>query len=265
MHVAAMSSTLSTIARRFGATAVLAACAAGTAAAQATGAALPPAKDLIAKFVAATNGPAVMAKHTSVRTKGRFELPAQGIGGDLEIAQARPNKTVMRINLGGVGQIEQGFDGTNGWNINPMTGPRLLGGKELDAMREESSFGTSSRQGPNVTSAETLEKSEMNGEACYKVKVVWKSGRETFDCYSVASGLLVASVAKQESPMGTVEVTNLIGEYKDFGGQKIATRLTQQVMGQEQVMTISSVEYDAADAAMFEMPAAIKALTEKKP
>jgi hypothetical protein len=105
----------------------------------------------------------------------------------------------------------------------------------------------------------------MNGEACYKVKLVWKSGRETFDCYSVASGLLIASMGKQESAMGTVEVTNLLSDYKDFGGQKIATRLTQQVMGNEQVITINSVDYDAADAATFAMPAAIKALAEKKP
>ena len=228
-------------------------------------AALPPAKDLIAKFVAATNGTAVMAKHQSVRSKGRFELPAAGMSGDLEISQARPNKTMMRITVSAIGQIEQGFDGTTAWSINPMQGPRVLTGRELEAIREESSFGTSSRQGPNVASAETVEKTEMNGEACYKVKMVWKSGRETFDCYSVATGLLIASMGKQESPMGTVDVTNLISDYKDFGGQKIATRLTQQVMGNEQVLIINTVDYDAADPAAFEMPAAIKALSEKKP
>jgi hypothetical protein len=225
---------------------------------------LPPAKDIIAKFVTATNGPTVMAKHQSVRSKGRFELPAAGMSGDLEISQARPNKTMMRITVSAVGQIEQGFDGTTAWSINPMQGPRVLAGRELEAIREESGFGTSSRQGPNVASAETVEKTEMNGEPCYKVKMVWKSGRETFDCYSVASGLLIASQGKQESPMGTIDVTNLISDYKDFGGQKIATRLTQQVMGNEQVLIISTVDYDAADPAVFEMPAAIKALVEKK-
>jgi len=239
--------------------------AAGTSAGAQGTAALPPAKELIAKFVAATNATAVMAKHQSVRTKGRFEVPAQGVSGDLEISQARPNKTMMRINVGSIGQFEQGYDGTTGWSINPMQGPRLMTGRELDAVREESSFGASSRQGPNVASAETVEKTEMNGEPCYKVKMVWKSGRETFDCYSVASGLLIASMGKQESPMGTFEVTNLVSDYKDFGGQKIATRLTQQLMGNEQVLIISTVDYDAADPAVFEMPAAIKALVEKKP
>ena len=116
-----------------------------------------------------------------------------------------------------------------------------------------------------MASAETVEKTEMNSEPCYKVKMVWKSGRETFDCYSVASGLLVASMGKQESPMGTIDVTNLVSDYKEFGGQKVATRLTQQVMGNEQVLIINSVEYDVVDPSTFDMPAAIKALVEKKP
>lgn len=226
---------------------------------------LPPAKTLIAKAAAATNASSVMAKHQSVRTKGRFEMPAQGVSGDLEISQARPNRTIMRINISGIGVIENGFDGTTAWQLNPMQGPRIMTGKELDAVREEASFGTSSRMGPNVASAETVERTQMNGEACYKVKVVWKSGRETMDCYSVASGLLIATVGKQESPMGTVEITNLVSDYKDFGGQKIATRLTQQAMGQEQVLVLTSVDYDAAPDSTFRMPAAIKALVEKKP
>jgi hypothetical protein len=226
---------------------------------------LPAAKDLIAKFVKATNATAIMSKHQSVRSKGRFEVPAAGLSGDVEISQARPNKSLVRITIGGVGQVEQGFDGTTAWEINPMQGPRVKSGKELEAVREESVFGESARQGPNVVSTETVEKSEMNGEACYKVKIVWKSGRETFDCYSLASGLLVASMGKQDTPMGSIDVTNLISDYKDFGGQKVATRLTQQVMGAEQVLTITAVEYDPADATSFEMPAAIKALVEKKP
>ena len=48
------------------------------------------------------------------------------MSGDLEISQARPNKTMMRINVTGIGQIEQGFDGTTGWSINPMQGPRVM-------------------------------------------------------------------------------------------------------------------------------------------
>lgn len=263
MHGSALS--FFSLARRAAAIVPLVMASATAVAAQAPAASLPPAKELIAKFVASTNTAAVMAKHKSVTTKGKFEMPAAGMSGDLEISQARPNKSIMRITLSGVGEVQQGYDGTTAWNINPMTGPRILTGPELDVVREESGFGVSSRQGPNVVSAETVEKTEMNGEACYKVKLKWKSGRETFDCYSVASGLLIAAVMKQESAMGTIEVTNLIGDYKDFGGQKLATRIAQQAMGQEQVMRLVTVEYDQTPDSAFVVPPAIKALAEKKP
>jgi hypothetical protein len=36
-------------------------------------------------------------------------------------------------------------------------------------------------------------------------------------------------------------------------------------MGNEQVLIINTVDYDVAEPATFEMPAAIKALVEKKP
>jgi hypothetical protein len=65
--------------------------------------------------------------------------------------------------------------------------------------------------------------------------------------------------------MGTVELTSLIGDYKDFGGQKIATRITQQAMGNDQVLTIDTVTYDVADPSRFALPPAIKALADRKP
>jgi hypothetical protein len=171
----------------------------------------------------------------------------------------------VRITIAGIGEMQQGFDGTVGWENNPMQGPRLLSGRELDTIREEAEFGASSRRGPNVVSSETVEQTEMNGEACYKVKIVWRSGRETYDCYSVASGLLVATLARRESPMGTLEVTSHLGDYRDFGGLKVATRMTQQMMGQQQAFTISKVEYDVVDPSTFELPPAIRALADRKP
>src|SRR3712207_8571336 len=35
------------------------------------------------------------------------------------------------------GQMSSGYDGTVGWSVNPMQGPRLLEGKELEQLRED--------------------------------------------------------------------------------------------------------------------------------
>jgi hypothetical protein len=92
------------------------------------------------------------------------------------------------------------------------------------------------------------------------VRVVSRSGRESFDCYAVDTGLLVASVSTQESPMGSMTITTQLGEYKQFGNVRMPTRMTQEMMGQQQTMTITSVEFDVVDDAAFSLPAEIQAL-----
>ena len=89
----------------------------------------------------------------------------------------------------------------------------------------------------------------------------YASGRTGYDCYAVESGLLAGQIAVQESAMGKMELHNIMSDYKEFGGVKFATKLKQQAMGQEQVMTIATVEFDGAnDATLLELPAAVKAI-----
>ena len=92
-----------------------------------------------------------------------------------------------------------------------------------------------------------------------------KGSTKSFDCYAVDSGLLVGSVQTTESPMGSMEATTLLSEYKDFGGRKVPTKLVQSSMGQEQVVTITAIEYDNVPDSVFEAPPAVKAILEKKP
>ena len=233
-------------------------------AASAQAAALPPAQQIIDRYVAAIGGRDAILRHSSYRATGAFEMPAAGIRGDLELAHAKPNKMAMKVTIPGLGEMVSGYDGTVGWSVNPMQGPRLLEGKELEQMSSEAEFGNWLRAGSNITSRETVERTEMAGRPCYKVRIVWKSGRESFDCYSTETGLLIGTTTTQESPMGSVQVTSLVDEYKDFSGVKYATRMRQQMMGQEQVLTITSLEFDVVPPSAFEQPAAIQALVRQK-
>ena len=47
-----------------------------------------------------------------------------------EMVQVAPNKMQMMTTIPGVGAIQVGFDGTTGWSVDPMQGPRVLAGKE---------------------------------------------------------------------------------------------------------------------------------------
>jgi hypothetical protein len=227
-------------------------------------ASLPPARQLIDKHIAAMGGKEKLLAHATSTTKGTFEIPSQGLSGQYQLYSAKPNKVSMTITIPGIGDIASGFDGSVAWSTNPMQGARVLSGKELDAMKESTGEDSEFRTPAVITSAETVEKTTMGGEACYKVKLVWKSGRTSYDCYSVATGLRVGTSAQQETQMGTIDVSTTLSDYKDFGGVKRPAKMTQEMMGMQQVMTITSVEYDTVPANAFELPKEVKALVDKK-
>ena len=223
---------------------------------------LPPAQQLLDAYLAAIGGRAAVLEATASHTTGQFSMPAMGITGTLEVYSADPGMTVTSVDIPGLGVIRRGYDGTVGWSLNPMEGPRVLEGGELTEIRDEVAPASSVRGPEVVASMETVEKTTMNGQDCYRVKVLWKSGRESYDCYSVETGLVVGVEQKSESPMGTLDVVTHMSDYKQFGAVKLPTRISQQMMGQEQVITVTNVDFGPVDKSVFELPAEIKALVK---
>lgn len=228
---------------------------------------LPAARDLVARHVAAIGGRDAVLKYSTIRTTGTFEVAAAGLKGDLVSTVSRDGRVAMRITVPGMGELAGGYDGAVGWSMNPMQGPRVLAGAELEQIKEEAGVASSVlRESPAITAMETVEKSTLGGVECYKVKISYASGRVGYDCYGVESGLLAGQIAMQESAMGKMELHNIMSDWKEFGGVKFATTLKQQAMGQEQVMTITTVQFDGADdAALLELPAAVKAIAPAAP
>ena len=224
---------------------------------------LPPARELVDRYIEAIGGRDAVLAPTSTRSTGQFSMPTAGISGDMELLQAEPGLTRMRIEIPGFGEVLTGYDGEVAWQVDPMTGPRVMEGLEKAQVTDEAVPESSLRDPAYVESLETVERTTLNDVDCYKVKVVWKSGRESFDCYAVDSGLIVGMELKSTSPMGTMDVTVLVSDYKEFGGVLMPTRMTQLTMGQEQVFTISNVEFNGVDRAVFELPAEIKVLVNK--
>lgn len=224
---------------------------------------LPSADEVIDRYVEAIGGrDAVLSKEGS-RSLGTFAMPAAGIEAEMEIlTNTDPLRVLTRIEIPGMGTILNGYDGEVGWSMDPTMGPRLLDGQELAATVEGSRPEAAVRDASLFETRETVERTEEYGEACYKVRLVWESGRETFDCYSEETGLLVATVATQESPMGSIEAVTLMADYEDFDGVLTPTRMTQRAMGQEQVFTLTEVEYGALDPSVFELPAPIQTLKQ---
>lgn len=223
---------------------------------------LPAAATLVAKYSETIGGAALM-KAQQITTKGGLAMTAAGINATFELIQLAPNRMQMTTTIPGVGAIRIGYDGTTAWSIDPMQGPRLLAGKELDEIREEADPRSSARAPELFSAMQTVADTTIGTERCYLVKLTWKSGRETFDCYSPTTGLMVASKNVQSTPMGDIPVATVYSDYKKFGDFMVPTKTTQTMMGQQQVMTITSVEIGTGAGATIAVPAEVQPLIKK--
>ena len=221
---------------------------------------LPSGRSILDKHVAAIGGRQAVLAHKSTHAVGTLAMPSTGLTGALEIYQAQPNKTLLKISLGGVGEVLEGFDGTHGWSLSPMTGPMLLEGKQLEEKRFDSEFYSELRSESRYASVTTLEQVDFEGRPCYKVRLVRKSGGEDIEFYDVATGLKAGSITTRETQMGTVTGTTVESEYRKFGNLLQPTKVVSHIGGLDQVITISSIEYDRVPASVFELPQGIKAL-----
>jgi len=223
-------------------------------------AALPSAKSIIDRHVEAIGGRKAVLSHTSSHATGSMTVTGSGITGVLDIYSAAPDKSLVKINLGGIGEVLEGFDGVHGWSISPIAGPSLTQGKELEEKKFDADFYSDLHQEGRYLSMKTVEKTTFEGRPCYKVSLVKKNGSEDFDFYDVETGLKAGMIATRESQMGPMAVTQVTSDYKKFGGLLVPTTMKQSAMGVDQVLKLTTIEFDKVDPSVFEPPAQIKAL-----
>lgn len=221
---------------------------------------LPAARSIIDRHVRLIGGRQAILAHSSLHATGTMTVVGSGITGALQIYSAKPNKSLVKIGLGGIGEMMEGFDGTTGWSLNPVTGPMLAQGKELDEKKFDADFYSDLRESARYASLKTVEKTTFEGRPCYKLSLVRQNGAEDFDYYDVETGLKAGATGTRESSMGPLSVTQTHADYKKFGDLLVATTLKQTAMGGQQVMTITSIEFDNVPPSTFDPPAQIKAL-----
>lgn len=225
--------------------------------------ALPTGRDIVSRHVAALGGAAAFKSVRSVHARGRFEVRDRGLTGEFELFTARPNRMLYRVTLPGIGVIENGFDGKVAWTLSPISGPELLEGRPLDEAAEDAWFDAPLYEPDRVRSLEAVERTEFDGRSAFKVRVVLKSALERVEYFDVATGLQIGSESTRATPQGLVPTTNILRDYRLFGDVKQATTFLQRALGFEQVVSLTSVEYDLVPDSTFALPAPVAALVPR--
>jgi hypothetical protein len=221
---------------------------------------LPSARSIIDKYVQVIGGRKAILSHSSSHASGTFTVASAGITGNIEIYNAKPAKSLVKTNIGGIGEILEGFDGTHGWGISPMTGPSLAEGTELDQKRFDADFYSDLHDDARYTSMKTVEKTTFEGRPAYKISMVKKIGGEDLEYFDAETGFKIGTTGSREGPMGPMNITVSQTDYKKFGDVMVPTTIKQSVSGVSNVITITAMEFDNVPPSTFDIPERIKAL-----
>ena len=170
----------------------------------------------------------------------------------------------MKMELAQLGVTQQGYSGDTAWELNPVTGARLLVGDEKVSAVRSASLESDYNWRKFFTKAEAVGVEDVEGKPAYKVVLTPKEGNPTTNFYDKTSGLLVRTDTTTKGPMGEIPVSVFVSDYKDFDGVKLPLKVKQKVLTQEIVITIDKVEQNVdVPPGTFDLPAEVKALTEK--
>lgn len=242
-------------ARTLGLAALALSAQAGAAAAQQ----LPPATQLVEKYVEAIGGRATATRFTSRHVTAEMSMPAMGMTMAMETWTARPNRMVSKMEMSGM-TMSSGYDGTVAWANSPMTGPKILDGAELKQALDQANFDNNVDFTKVFPTMETIGERTVDGKACWNVRMVSANGTEVQNCFDKQSGLLIGSIAKQVSAMGEVTADVVLSEYREFDGLKMPTRMAVTIPQGQIITTIKSVSHAPVADSVFALPAEIKAL-----
>jgi len=221
------------------------------------------AEEVLARHAKAVDPEGKVGSIEGMKMTATFEIPSMGMSATMVAVQRRPNQSAVLIGIPGIGEMRQGFDGTNAWASDPMQGPRLMTGPEASSMSDGADFRGLTRAADLFSASEVVGEVEVDGQKCIRIKHTWKSGRVSTDCYSTATWLVIESIAKQQGPQGEMEAVSRFSDFKPVNGIVMAHKTTMAMMNMQQVITITSVEFGPQPESAVAVPAEVQALIKK--
>ena len=220
-------------------------------------AALPSAEQIINKYVQAIGGKAAIEKITSRQATGTFELPAMGVSGPMQSYAKAPNKTVFTIEIGGFGEVQRGYNGTVGWEVNPQTGNRELSGGELAQLKLGADFYRDVKLMQVFPKMVVKGVEKVGGNDAYVVEATSAEGIMEKMYFDTQSGLLVRTDVEADTPQGKMAVSSFASDYREVDGVKIPFAVRQVTPTIEFTIKLDSVKHNVAiDDAKFNRPTA---------
>ena len=212
---------------------------------------LPPADQLLDKYLSAIGGAAAWQKVTSRVEKGKID--ANGHQLPIEVYAKAPDKRISSMHLPN-GDSITAFDGKQGWLSNAGH-PHMMSAAENDAARIDSDFYFASHVKTLFQKFTVVPGEKIDGHDTYLV-FGRNEGQPPLRLYfDQQSGLLLRLVRYAETALGRMPTQIDYSDYRDADGVKIPYRWTLARPGNRFTIQIDDVKQNVpVDDAKFAAP-----------
>jgi hypothetical protein len=180
------------------------------------------AAQVMEKSIEVTGGRKAYEKIKTTVLRGTMEMVGQGLNIQFECRTKTPDKALLIVQIPGVGESRQGYDGKVGWSQDPIFGLRELSGSELAELKRQAADPTS-----NIKWRELYKKEELVGtkkigsRTAYEVRLTPTTGKPITHYYDTKTFLLLRMDIVAESPQATFSVESYLSDWRVVDGVKI--------------------------------------------
>jgi photosynthetic reaction center cytochrome c subunit len=223
---------------------------------------LPPADQLLDKYLAAIGGEAALEKVTSRVEKGKINANGQQL--PIEVYAKAPDKRISVMHLSN-GESITAFDGKQGWLSNAGH-PHMMSAAENDAARIDSDLYFAEHVKNLYKKFTVVPGEKIDGHETYLV-LGRNEGQPPLRLYfDQQSGLLLRLVRYAETALGRNPTQIDYADYRDADGVKTPYRWTLARPGNRFTIQIELVQQNVpVDDAKFTAPPPLPPPPDKKP
>ncbi len=224
----------------------------------------PSGESLMQRFIQNSGGATAFANAKNLSMTGTLSIAGRNIGGSVTVIEAG-EKSYTAMDLPGIGKLEEGFDGVNGWQNSAIEGPRILEGDEKRAIQTASSLGLMTSWKSIYKGARTLGEDKVDGHAVWKVEMTPNEGKPETFFFDKDSGLLLRIAMTLSTPLGEIPTQVTMSDYRAVSGIQTPATMTQNAMNQSIEMHFDKIVYNTTlPANQFDPPGEVKALLDKR-
>lgn len=212
------------------------------------------ADQVMTTYIEKTGGDAY-DEQTSMIMRGTLTMTEQNLRADITVYAKAPNKLMVYQNMAGVMEMKQGYDGSQGWDANPITGLRQLEGKELENLKLIATYNYLANWQDNFPERKLLGMQDVNDRSTYVIRLVPAKASPITVYIDRDTYQLLRTDSRQISPMGEVDVASYFSDFKLIDGVSTPMTISQETPMGPAVMRITGYEAGAdIDDDTFRMP-----------